>query len=438
MGMSSDATLSLEASRPSERLRGAYELHVVEGRSVGMKLLVDDTTATRVYAGRSDRCELFVDDPSVSRRHLALELRQSELVLVDVGSRNATVVNGLRVKEVVLVGGERIRIGETTIEVRRTGAETTALTSGVNAFGRLRGKSREMQRLYPLLARLATSSVPVLIEGETGTGKEVLAEALHENGPRASAPFIVFDCTAVAPTLLESELFGYERGAFTGAVGARAGVFEEADTGTLLIDEIGDLALPMQAKLLRAVERGEIRRVGAAKSKKVDVRILSATRRDIEAMVQSGHFRDDLYHRLAVARVELPPLRQRAGDIGPLVDHFFRGAGRDPIELPMALVARWETERWPGNVRELANVLAHAARAAVRDEIGRDALPARMSTETPADDFRGAMKSAEREVLLETLARTRWNVSAAATRLGMPRRTIVHRMAKLGLKRPAR
>jgi transcriptional regulator with GAF, ATPase, and Fis domain len=215
-----------------------------------------------------------------------------------------------------------------------------------------------MRRLYPLCEKLAASTIPVIIEGETGTGKEVLAESLHDCGPRAGGPFVVFDCTAVPPSLVESELFGHERGAFTGATMTRKGVFEQADGGTLFIDEIGDLELSLQAKLLRAVERAEVRRVGGDKWLKIDARVLCATRRDLDQAVQAGRFRDDLLHRLAVGRVELPPLRRRKGDVPILVAHFCKELGADARALPRDVINRWLEDAWPGNVRELRNAVA--------------------------------------------------------------------------------
>jgi transcriptional regulator with GAF, ATPase, and Fis domain len=197
-----------------------------------------------------------------------------------------------------------------------------------------------------------------MLLGETGTGKEVLAESIHAESPRKDAPFIVFDCTAVPPNLLESELFGHERGAFTGAVSSRRGVFEQAHGGTLLIDEIGDLDLSLQPKLLRAIERSEIRRVGGDRWLRVDVRLLVATRRDLDREVQAGRFRDDLFHRLAVARVELPPLRKRRDDIPLLAARFALELGGQPTQIPPALLASWREQPWPGNVRELRNLVA--------------------------------------------------------------------------------
>jgi two-component system, NtrC family, response regulator HydG len=225
------------------------------------------------------------------------------------------------------------------------------------AFGTVAGASREMRRLYPLCERIANTLVPVVIEGETGTGKEVLAESLHATGPRAAGPFIVFDCTAVPSSLLESELFGHERGAFTGAVSQRKGVFEQADGGTLFIDEIGDLELSLQPKLLRALERSEVRRVGGDRWIRVDVRIVAATRRNLDALVEAGRFRDDLFHRLAVARIELPPLRARKGDVRVLAAQFCRGLGAPESAVGPEVLARWERHEASGIARRYFQVL---------------------------------------------------------------------------------
>jgi len=233
------------------------------------------------------------------------------------------------------------------------------------SFGRVLGASAEMRRLYPVLTSLAHSTIPVVIEGETGTGKEAVAEAIHEKGPRACGPFVVFDCTAVAPSLFESEFFGHEKGAFTGATASRSGLFSQADGGTLFIDEIGDLDLALQPKLLRAIDQSQVRPLGAAHPLQVDVRIIAATRRNLDRCVREGRFRDDLFHRLAVGRIELPPLRRRSGDVGLLARHFWtvlarqeswlREAERDP---PLELVRRWERDPWPGNIRQLRNAVA--------------------------------------------------------------------------------
>jgi two-component system, NtrC family, response regulator HydG len=336
----------------------AFEIMVTAGPDRGRSVVLSGASPHRVLVGTSPACDLVLRDRQVSRRHLALSLDGRRVRLSDLGSTNGTSVSGVAVVEAFLGGGESVGLGETVLEMRARSTGQAPALPIATSFGRLLGASTEMRRLYALCERLAASNVPVVIEGETGTGKEVLAESLHEQGPRAAGPFVVFDCTAVAPTLVEAELFGHDRGAFTGAVGERKGVFEQAHEGTLLVDEIGDLDLTLQAKLLRAIERGEVRRVGAARSRRVDVRVLAATRRDLDREVQAGRFRDDLFHRLAVARIELPPLRERRGDVALLVRHFVTEAGGDAGTVPPALLRQWESDPWPGNVRELRNAVA--------------------------------------------------------------------------------
>jgi DNA-binding NtrC family response regulator len=340
----------------------AFVVRVEAGQSedAGRSLVLDARAQGRALVGTSPACDLRLTDRQVSRRHLALEIRGEHLRVADLDSRNGTTVGTLRVVEAVLEGGERVGIGATILRIeRRDAADVHApALPPVLSFGALVGTSTEMRRLHPLCQRLARSDIPVLIEGETGTGKEALARALHDEGPRSKGPFVVFDCTAVPPALVESELFGHERGAFTGAVAARQGVFEEAHGGTLLIDEIGDLDPVLQPKLLRAVERGEVRPVGGSRTVQVDLRVLAATRRDLDKEVEAGRFRDDLFHRLVVARVELPPLRKRVGDVRLLAAHFCTQLGGEAHALPESLLQAWESWSWPGNVRELRNAIA--------------------------------------------------------------------------------
>ena len=235
-------------------------------------------------------------------------------------------------------------------------SEQTTVEGAVR-FGRVVGGSQEMRALYPLCERLAGVDVPLVIEGETGTGKEQLAEALHERGARAKGPFVVFDCT-VGTALMESALFGHQRGAFTGAVASRKGAFETAEGGTLLIDEVGDLDAALQSKLLRAIDRREVQPVGANHWTQVNVRVIAATRRDLAQEVRAGRFRDDLYYRLAVARMHLPPLRLRTGDVVLLSRHFWRSLGGSGA-LPDEFLASFVGYDWPGNVRELHNAVIH-------------------------------------------------------------------------------
>jgi DNA-binding NtrC family response regulator len=342
---------------PSPEASAEFALVVVEGPDLGASFVVDAACAARVLVGTSEACAMRLTDREVSRRHLGLEPVGKRLRLFDLGSTNGTWVDGVSIVEAYLSGGELLRLGATALRVDAKDAASPPLPVDTS-FGAVIGASTEMRRLYPLCHRFAASNVPVIIEGETGTGKEVLAESLHGMGPRASGPFVVFDCTAVPPNLLESELFGHERGAFTGAIAARKGVFEQAHKGTLLVDEIGDLDLALQPKLLRALERSEVRRVGGERFLKVDVRVLAATRRDLDREIHQGRFRDDLFHRLAVGRIELPPLRRRRGDVALLGMRFWKELGGSERALHPQLLKKWEDYAWPGNVRELRNVVA--------------------------------------------------------------------------------
>ncbi len=364
--------------------------------------LLSPQQAPRVYVGKSPTCELCLDDPGVSRRHASLELREDGVRLVDLSSTNGTWVNGLRAHDVTLRGDEFIQFGPARVRVNHGPAVAAATISSAARFGKLIGASEGMRRLYLLLERLAASSVPLLIEGETGTGKEVVAESLHDAGPRANKAFVVFDCTTVPVNLLESALFGHERGAFTGATGTRQGVFEQAHDGTLFIDEIGELDIALQARLLRAIERQEVQRVGAASWTKVDVRVMSATRRDLDREIQAGRFRDDLFFRLAVARIELPPLRSRVGDVELLSRYFWRQNGGPDAELTSELLGRLESYDWPGNVRQLANVVAQRIALgdlAPADFAGRDrTLSASSAASSPAD------RTSSRDVVDDVIA----------------------------------
>jgi two-component system, NtrC family, response regulator HydG len=353
--------LAAEGAQSSKPATGIL-LRVVDGPDSGKVFALDTSRPARALIGKSKACDLVLGDPLVSRRHCAVEVTPRGLRVVDLGSSNGTRVGQkMSIVDAYVAPGEQLTLGKTRLAVEEAAPHTipaTELTRDA-AFGRVVGGSLAMRKLYGLCARLAASNVPVVIEGETGTGKELLAEALHEEGPRAGGPFVVFDCTAVPPTLAESTLFGHERGAFTSAVSARKGVFEQAQGGTLLIDEIGDLDAALQPKLLRALERGEVQRVGGQGWLRSDARVLAATRRDLEAEVQAGRFREDLYYRLAVARLELPPLRERQGDVALLFRRFWRDLDTAGRPAPEDFVERLEAYRWPGNVRELRNVIAH-------------------------------------------------------------------------------
>ncbi len=446
-----------DASASSVPLVGSLILRVTEGVDAGSTTTLDDTHAGRLLVGRSPACELRLTDERVSRRHFALDVVDGKVRFLDLGSTNGTRIDRLTVLGAELRGGEVISLGETRIAVERSEEAVASSLPPGNRFGRTLGASREMRRMYPLCAKLAAGRMPVLIEGETGTGKEVLAESIHEEGPRRDKPFVVFDCTAVPANLMESELFGHERGAFTGAIASRAGVFEQANGGTLLIDEIGDLELALQAKLLRAVERMEFRRIGGAKTVRVDVRLLVATRRDLDREVQAGRFRDDLFHRLAVARIELPPLRQRKGDLRLLVAELCRQLGTDSSAFDDELFARWERYDWPGNIRELRNAVARKTELGVDLDVetvvppGGDpagggsgvadgtigqAVSAVLALNLPLDVARRrVVDEFEARYLAKVLDEHQGNVSRAALASGVARRHF-HRLLARARSRP--
>jgi transcriptional regulator with PAS, ATPase and Fis domain len=308
--------------------------------------------------GSGASADLRVTDDTVSREHIRLQLTPSGLVLRDEGSTNGTWMGGIRIRDITITSGAQITIGATQLTILIE-ASTIELALSLRAqFGQAIGCSAAMRHLFATLERAAQSDVTVLVEGESGVGKELIAHGIHVCSPRAHGPFIAVDCGAIPPTLIESELFGHERGAFTGADRAREGVFEQANGGTLFLDEIGELPLDLQPKLLRAIEARQIRPVGGRGAKNVDVRIVAATNRNLADASAKNEFRRDLYYRLAVVRATVPPLRDRRDDILPLAQAFLsRAPGFEHKELPPDLAMMLESYAWPGNVRELRNVI---------------------------------------------------------------------------------
>ena len=412
---------------------------VADGASAGRRIEIDGASGARILAGTSPACDLLLEDPEVSRRHASFDVTDRGLRVTDLESTNGTTVNAVPIGVAYVGAGDLVKLARTTVRIEAGGACAVTLPAEP-AFGRMVGASEAMRRVYGLAGRLAQTTVPVLIEGETGTGKELLAEALHEAGPRAGAPFVVFDCTAVPPTLAESMLFGHERGAFTGAVGARKGVFEEADGGTLFIDEIGELGLPVQPKLLRALERSEVQRVGSSLWRRVDVRIVSATRRDLDREVQAGRFRDDLFFRLAVGRLELPPLRDRQGDVSLLAETFWAALGGGDRPIPAEAIERFQDYAWPGNVRELHNAVARllalgevslgSGDSVLEQSLGGEAastapdvIEAVLQADLPLSRARARVIEAfERRYVERVCARHGGNVARAAAASGVARR----------------
>jgi transcriptional regulator with GAF, ATPase, and Fis domain len=307
------------------------------------------------------------------------------------------------------------------------------------SFGPAIGASRPMQHLFGLLDKVAPSDSTVLLLGETGTGKEVLAKAIHLRSKRANRPFVVVDCGAVAPTLIESELFGHVRGSFTGAVADRNGAFLEADGGTIFLDEIGELPVELQPKLLRVLEAGTVRRVGEDRHRTANVRIIAATHRDLDEEVVNGRFRRDLYYRLAVVPVTVPPLRDRLDDIPLLTAHFVRGMGRGTFELPPTLLSRFAAYRWPGNVRELRNLVERALAGADVDPLPSESVTSRPLADHITDlPFKEAkerlVESFTKEYLVALLDKCGGNISQMAREAGIARNYVHRLVAKYGLK----
>lgn len=305
------------------------------------------------------------------------------------------------------------------------------------------GKSTRMQEVFELIGKVAPSEASVLLLGESGTGKELAARAIHALSPRREGPFVVVNCSAIPESLLESELFGHVKGAFTGATKDKVGKFEGAEHGTIFLDEVGEMAPAMQAKLLRAIAEREVEKVGEGKPFPVDVRVVSATNKDLQRAVKEGAFREDLFFRLNVLAITLPPLRGRKGDIPLLVAHFLSQSGKPGCGVHQDAMRILEAYDWPGNVRELENVLERALVLSGGGEIGPGHLPetilhreksyGNVSMEIPETGL--SLEALERTLILEALERNQWNQSRAAAFLGITRPTLVYRMEKHGLKK---
>ncbi len=374
-----------------------------------------------LHIGRATDNDLVLADRAASLRHCRLEPVGAGLLLRDLGSSNGTFVNGVRVERAVVAAGVEIRIGRTELRALERDAQGRVLG------GELLAESAAMLALLAEARRAATLPWPALVLGESGSGKEGVARLLHSAGPRRGRPLVTLNAGGVPRELVESELFGHERGAFTGATSARRGAFEQADGGTLFLDEIGELPLALQARLLRVLESGEVRRVGAEGVRSVDVRVVCATHRDLRAMVSAGEFRQDLYFRIARLVLEVPPLRARPEDLPLLAECFLRELGPQlgPRELGPEALARLSAYAWPGNVRELRNVLSGAAMASSACAIGP------LEIEQALQRLGGVAAERTRvgaDGLRHVVQRHGGNLTAAARALGMARSTLRDRL----------
>jgi transcriptional regulator with PAS, ATPase and Fis domain len=417
-------------------------LTVVAGADVGLGLALGPMPTA---VGTAQSAQLRLTDPTVSRVHCQLSPRPDGVRLTDAGSTNGTFVDGVRIRDADLTAGANIRVGATTLRLELGSEVVRVPLADQHSFGKLVGGSLEMRRLYAILARVARTETTVLIQGETGTGKELVARELHEHSERATGPFVAVDCGAIAPNVIESELFGHVRGAFSGAVSDRRGLFEEANGGTICLDEIGELPLPLQAKLLRALEAREVRRVGSNTARPVDVRLLASTNRPLAQSVNEGTFREDLYYRLAVIELTLPPLRARREDVPPLAQHFYERFSGKGEALPPELLSSLLTRSWPGNVRELRNFIErsvtlggfhlapHASTSSKSAEFAQTTLGVDLGK--PLKEARDeAVERFERLYLETALRGAGGNVTRAAELAGVSRRFLQRTIARLGIR----
>jgi two-component system, NtrC family, response regulator GlrR len=422
-----------------------YVISIISGPDAGKSLPIDGS----IKVGSHPQAQVLLTDTAVSRYHVELTGRPDGVLVKDLESTNGTYLGGTRINEVIVEDEAVLTIGKTQLRISMA-EQDLGLPAAQSSFGSAIGASAAMRQLFGILDRVSPTDSTVLLLGETGTGKEVMAESIHHKSKRSRNPFVVVDCGAVAPTLIESELFGHVRGSFTGAVGDRNGAFIEADGGTIFLDELGELPLDLQPKLLRVLESGAVRRVGEDKYRRVDVRVIAATHRNLEKEIEAGRFRRDLFYRLAVVNVSVPPLRDRLDDIPQLTSYFVHKMGRGDFELPRGLLQRFAAYHWPGNVRELRNLVERALAGADVDpgvgsipiaEVptgGAMARPLGASDNITDLPFKEAkerlIEGFTREYLESLLQKCDGNISKMAREAGIARNYVHRLVTKYGLK----
>jgi DNA-binding NtrC family response regulator len=430
-------------TRTTLRVR-RVRLTAVSGPDQGRELV---TERERIRLGSHPTCDIVLNDRTVSRYHAEIQFTEKGYLLVDLESTNGTFLEGRRIERAYLSPGAALKVGSSVISFNAVDEEIAVEADREGKLGDMIGRSMRMRQIFGLIKKIAPMDVTVMITGETGTGKELAARAIHELSPRSKGPFVVLDCGAIPPNLIESELFGHEKGAFTGADRSRPGAFERADGGTIFLDELGELSLELQPRLLRVLEQREVRRVGANSVREIDVRVVAATNRDLQREIQAGNFREDLFFRLSVINIGLPALRERRDDIPVLVRRLLRdpqvAARHGQKRFSEQAMSVLMTYDWPGNVRELVNVVQHVLTFADGEVIDVSDLPARFLEESPqaggglmVDDnlsFKEAkeslLESFEREYIANILRQCDGNISEAARRSGLHRKSI-ERLAK--------
>lgn len=433
-------TENLTADPHEHALIRSFRLHVLSGPDANA---LYTSTRDRAVIGTHASADLILQDRTASRFHCEIVLEDGRALVRDLGSLNGTRINRVAVVQAYLRGGLSLSVGRTQIRFDFGPDKVKIPLSSENLFGLMVGRSVAMRAVFAVLERAAQSDATVLIEGETGTGKEVAAESIHRESSRRHGPFLVVDLGAISPDLIESELFGHERGAFTGAVAARRGAFEAASGGTLFLDEIGELRADLQPKLLRALERREIKRIGSNEYLPIDVRVVAATNRSLKSEVNGGRFRSDLYYRIAVLPVRLPPLRERPEDLPLLVEHILsdlRMADRPEAAALRAdaFLAELEQNPFPGNVREVRNYVERCL--ALREPVPRldeptPRSPVVLDSRQPFKVARECcLRGFERSYLEDILRRHNDNASAAARAAGLDRMYFYRLLWRHGLR----
>lgn len=448
-------------------------LYVTHGPHKGQEVFLTDNW---LHVGRAEWCDISLpQDMRISRHHCKIQLCPEGLMVHDLGSSNGTFMGGSRVYQALLNPDQPMKVGDSVMELRMHSSPTEIRVNHYDKSGLLVGSSPAMGEIFSLLSRMSSLDMPVLLRGETGTGKTSVAQALHQQSPRSKGPMVHVNCGALSPSLIESELFGYERGAFTNASKRHRGFFEQAHQGTLFLDEIGELPLSLQPKLLDVLERKKIRRLGSETEIDVDFRLVTATHADLREAVEDGRFRQDLFYRLAVAELHVPPLRDRLEDIPLLAAHTLSQLSpHQLIQLTPGALRALKQHIWPGNIRELRNVLERSLMFSDENTLdshhlqlhalapgstpvveaappvfevepttpdihppgqeGHLLLPASHTEDGTRRTMQERLGDIEKLILLETLEELNWNVNATRKALGLSRSWVYNLIKKHDLK----